>query len=121
MALSLGLAVLSIGCTWMLWGGGKDKLRDIFSEKSPWLHDLLWNKWYVDEIYDRLIVQPLIQSSRFCWKVIDARVIDGVVNGVGWAARALGFIVSMFQTGTVNMYAFVLTIGALIILGVSVF
>ena len=82
---------------------------------------VLYNKWYVDEIYDRLIVQPLIQSSRFCWKVIDARVIDGVVNGVGWAARGLGFIVSMFQTGTVNMYAFVLTIGALIILGVSVF
>jgi hypothetical protein len=53
--------------------------------------------------------------------VIDAKVIDGVVNGVGWAARALGFVVSMFQTGTVNMYAFVLTIGALIILGVSVF
>ena len=82
---------------------------------------LLYNKWYIDEIYDRLIVQPLIQASRFCWRVIDARVIDGVVNGVGWAARGLGFIVSMFQTGTVNMYAFVLTIGALIILGVSVF
>ena len=82
---------------------------------------LLYNKWYIDEIYDRLIVQPLIQASHFCWRVIDARVIDGVVNGVGWAARGLGFIVSMFQTGTVNMYAFVLTIGALIILGVSVF
>ena len=85
------------------------------------LSKVLYNKWYVDEIYDRLIVQPLIKSSRFCWKVVDAIVIDGVVNGVGWAARALGFIVSMFQTGTVNMYAFVLTIGALIILGVSVF
>ena len=82
---------------------------------------LLYNKWYIDEIYDRLIVQPLIEASRFCWRVIDARVIDGVVNGIGWAARGLGFIVSMFQTGTVNMYAFVLTIGALIILGVSVF
>ena len=85
------------------------------------LSKVLYNKWYVDEIYDRLIVQPLIKSSRFCWKVIDARVIDGIVNGVGWAARGVGFIVSMFQTGTVNMYAFVLTIGALIILGVSVF
>ena len=79
------------------------------------------HKWYVDEVYDSLIVQPLIRTSRFCWRVIDARVIDGIVNGVGWAARGVGFIVSMFQTGTVNTYALVLTIGALIILGVSVF
>ena len=82
---------------------------------------VLYHKWYVDEVYDRLIVQPLIRTSRFCWRVIDARVIDGIVNGVGWAARGVGFIVSMFQTGTVNTYALVLTIGALIILGVSVF
>ena len=82
---------------------------------------ILYNKWYVDEIYDHLIVQPLIRSSRFCWRVIDTGVIDGVVNGLGWVARGLGFVVSMFQTGTVNMYAFVLTVGALIILGVSVF
>ena len=82
---------------------------------------ILYNKWYVDEFYDRLIVQPLIRSSHFCWRVIDAGVIDGVVNGLGWVARGSGFVISMFQTGTVNMYAFVLTIGALIILGVSVF
>ena len=85
------------------------------------IRDILYNKWYVDEIYDHLIVQPLIRSSRFCWRVIDTGVIDGVVNGLGWVARGLGFVVSMFQTGTVNMYAFVLTVGALIILGVSVF
>ena len=81
---------------------------------------VLYNKWYVDELYDRLIVQPILSASRFCWKVIDAGIIDGIVNGVGWAARAAGFVISMFQTGTLNTYAFVITVGALIILGVSI-
>ena len=75
----------------------------------------------MDELYDRVIVQPVLALSRFCWKVIDAGIIDGVANGVGWTARGLGFVVSMFQTGTVNTYAFILTVGVLVILGVSIF
>jgi len=59
--------------------------------------------------------------SRFCWKVIDDGIIDGIVNGVGWTARGVGFVASMFQTGTVNTYAFILTVGVLVILGVSIF
>ena len=82
---------------------------------------VLYNKWYVDELYDRIIIQPTLAVSRFCWKVIDAGIIDGVVNGVGWTARGVGFVISMFQTGTVNTYAFILTVGVLVILGVSIF
>jgi NADH-quinone oxidoreductase subunit L len=82
---------------------------------------VLYNKWYVDEFYDRVVVQPILSASRFCWKVIDAGIIDGTVNAVGWVAKAVGWGVSMFQTGTVNTYAFILTVGALVILGVSIF
>jgi NADH-quinone oxidoreductase subunit L len=80
---------------------------------------VLYNKYYVDEFYDRVVVQPVVRFSRFCWKVIDAVVIDGVVNAVGWAAKAFGWGVSMFQTGTVNTYAFILTVGVLFILGAT--
>ena len=82
---------------------------------------LLYNKYYVDEFYDRVIVQPIIRASRFCWKVIDAGFIDGVVNSVGWISKGSGWIVSMLQTGTVNTYAFILTVGVLFILGASLF
>ena len=82
---------------------------------------VLYNKWYVDEFYDRVIVEPILRTSRFFWKVIDAGIIDGVVNGVGWTARGVGFVISMFQTGSVNTYAFILTVGVLVILGVSIF
>jgi NADH-quinone oxidoreductase subunit L len=80
---------------------------------------VLYNKWYVDEFYDRFIVQPIVRFSRFCWKVIDATIIDGVVNAVGWVARGFGWGISMFQTGSVNTYALILTVGALVVLGVS--
>jgi NADH-quinone oxidoreductase subunit L len=82
---------------------------------------VLYNKYYVDELYDRVIVQPIVRASRFSWRVIDATIIDGTVNAVGWVAKGVGAVVSMFQTGSVNTYAFVLTVGVLIILGVSVF
>jgi NADH-quinone oxidoreductase subunit L len=77
---------------------------------------LLYNKYYVDEIYDRLVVQPIVRASRFCWKVIDAGIIDGTVNAVGWVAKGTGWGASLFQTGTVNTYAFIITAGVLVIL-----
>ncbi len=82
---------------------------------------VLYNKYYVDEFYDRFIVQPIVRASRFCWKVIDAGIIDGVVNAVGWFSKGIGWGVSMFQTGSVNTYAFILTVGVLFILGASLF
>jgi NADH-quinone oxidoreductase subunit L len=82
---------------------------------------VLYNKYYVDELYDRILVQPIVRASRFCWRVIDAGIIDGLVNAVGWIAKGVGWGISNLQTGAVNTYAFILTVGVLIILGVSVF
>jgi NADH-quinone oxidoreductase subunit L len=82
---------------------------------------VLYNKYYVDEFYDRVIVRPIVAASRFCWKVIDAGIIDGAVNMVGWTSKGVGWGVSMLQTGKVNTYAFILTVGVLVILGASLF
>jgi NADH-quinone oxidoreductase subunit L len=82
---------------------------------------VLYHKYYVDELYDRFIVQPTVRGSRFCWRVIDAGIIDGTVNAVGWVAKGVGWGVSMFQSGALNTYAFILAVGVLVILGVTVF
>src|SRR5699024_6052413 len=52
------------------------------SEKYKGLYEFLLNKWYLDEIYDRLFVQPFKAFSMFLWKVVDEGVIDAAVNGV---------------------------------------
>jgi NADH-quinone oxidoreductase subunit L len=101
--------------------GGQKVVPAKDSPEPTGFSKVLLNKYYVDEFYDRFIVQPIIRMSRFCWRVIDVGIIDGIVNGVGWTARGIGFVASMLQTGTVNTYAFILTVGVLVILGVSIF
>ena len=84
------------------------------------LDRFLHGKWYFDEAYDRIVVRPILAASRWCWKFVDSVVIDGFVNFTGNLTRVVGWIASVFQTGQVNMYAFVLALGALLVLGAAV-
>jgi NADH-quinone oxidoreductase subunit L len=78
----------------------------------------LLNKWYVDEAYDRTVVQPTLGVSRtVLWKGLDAGIIDGLfVNGAGFLARGLGWLGSQLQTGRIGTYAWVLVLGAVSVL-----
>jgi len=79
---------------------------------------VLRNKWYVDEIYDALIVRPLVWFSRVVlWQEIDQRVVDGAaVNGAARGARALGWANRWLQTGQVGTYVAVFVVGVLLVL-----
>jgi NADH-quinone oxidoreductase subunit L len=79
---------------------------------------ILFRKWYVDEIYDLLIVRPLVWlSEKFLWKGVDAGVIDGAgVNGSARVARGIGALGSWLQTGQVGTYVFFFVVGVLLIL-----
>jgi len=79
---------------------------------------VLANKWYVDEIYDSLIIRPCVWLSRnVLWKVVDAGVIDGAfVNGSAWTARMFGYVGSAIQTGRLAWYLLVFVIGSLALL-----
>ncbi|HEX9487178.1 MAG TPA: NADH-quinone oxidoreductase subunit L [Gemmatimonadales bacterium] len=83
---------------------------------------LLWKKWYVDELYDALIVRPVMWLSReVLWKIVDQRIVDGLlVNGTAKAARAAGWLGSQLQTGEVGAYVvlFVLGVWAVIVAAV---
>jgi NADH-quinone oxidoreductase subunit L len=79
---------------------------------------VLYNKWYVDEAYDAVIVRPLVGLSRGFWRYVDRGLIDGAVNGLGYAARAFGWVGSRLQTGYVNTYAFAVVLGALLLLAI---
>ncbi len=79
---------------------------------------VLENKYYVDEIYDAAIVEPVVDGSRVVlWKVFDQGIIDGLfVNGAALLSRALGWIGSRLETGQLGEYAWALALGAIAVI-----
>jgi NADH-quinone oxidoreductase subunit L len=83
------------------------------------LYLFLLNKWYFDELYDRLFVRPAMRLARGLWKVGDARIIDGVPNGAAALAAEASRGAVRLQTGRVANYAFTMIIG--LVLFISLF
>ncbi|RYJ02573.1 MAG: NADH-quinone oxidoreductase subunit L, partial [Acetobacteraceae bacterium] len=74
----------------------------------------LLNKWYFDELYDAIFVQPLRRLARQLWKVGDAQIIDGMPNGAAGLAAGVARGAVRLQTGRVANYAFTMIIGLVI-------
>jgi NADH-quinone oxidoreductase subunit L len=79
---------------------------------------VLYRKYYVDEIYDAIIVRPMLWLSRLVlWKGVDQGVVDGAaVNGTARLSRGLGWLGSRLQTGQVGVYVVLFLVGALWVL-----
>jgi len=100
--------------------------------KSPGLPDRLavqwqslyrvsFNKWFVDEAYDRTVVMPTLHAADRLWKRVDVLVIDGAVNGVARAVAWGGWVTRRLQSGQAQNYALAMTVGAVVILGALIF
>jgi NADH-quinone oxidoreductase subunit L len=91
---------------------------DRLAASARGLYQLLLNKYYVDEIYDAVIVQPIKRTSqRLLWRGMDAGLIDGTVNAVGLVVRGWSAVLRRLQTGSVRAYAMSLFLGVIAILG----
>ncbi|MFC6048009.1 NADH-quinone oxidoreductase subunit L, partial [Methylobacterium hispanicum] len=90
----------------------RPELPHRLAEQQPSLYRFLLNKWYFDELYDRIFVRPAKGFGIFLWKQVDGRAIDGA-GPDGIAARVIDVTrgVVRFQTGYVYHYAFVMLIG----------
>jgi NADH-quinone oxidoreductase subunit L len=91
---------------------------DRLAEQFAGPRRVLENKYYVDEIYDAAIVQPIrITSENGLWKLVDARIIDGAVNGAAEVVSGASDRLRRIQTGSVRAYAASLFLGVVLILG----
>jgi len=90
----------------------RPELPRALAEQQPTLYRFLLNKWYFDEIYDRIFVRPAKDFGKFLWKEGDGRVIDGF-GPDGIAARVVDVTrgTVRLQTGYVYHYAFVMLVG----------
>jgi NADH-quinone oxidoreductase subunit L len=78
----------------------------------------LLNKWYFDELYDAVLVQPMIRLARTLWQTGDATLIDGVPNGLATLAVDGSRQAVKLQTGSVAVYAFSMLIGVVLLVGI---
>ena len=94
-------------------------VRKSESPESEGFERVLEHKYFVDEGYDRVVIQPTVSFSRkFLWRGVDSGLIDGMfVNGSAHIARGFGWVGSQIQTGQVGTYAWVLVVGVLMVLG----
>jgi len=117
MWISVAVAVAGIGLAFYFFLKNRpaaDRMAQTFS--GP--HRVLENKYYLDEIYDAAVVQPLqIVSQDGLWKGVDVGVIDRLVNGVAQFVGGTSEILRLFQTGSVRAYAASVFFGVVLVLG----
>ncbi len=115
MGVSVAGAVLGIAVAFNIYKSRDGSLAKpaALKQRFATLHRLLENKWYIDEIYEALIVRPIQAVSNAIWKGFDVAVIDRIVNGFGRVTEWTGETVRVVQTGSIQVYALVLLIGLL--------
>jgi NADH-quinone oxidoreductase subunit L len=112
MALSTVLVLIAIIFAWFRFR--PDSYRDQRSEATGF-GKVLENKWYVDELYDKIIVNPLQRFGGFLNSVIEKNVIDGIVNGVGRAVNYSSRQLRLLQSGQVGSYVLLMVLSILVV------
>ncbi|MBM3818423.1 MAG: NADH-quinone oxidoreductase subunit L [Acidimicrobiia bacterium] len=117
MGVSSLIALAGIGLAAFIWLTRRELAARLAHAWSG-VYTLLLNKYYVDEIYDAVIVRPTVRISQDgLWRGFDVRVVDAVVNGFGSVVDASAAVLRRLQTGSVRAYAGSLFIGVVMILG----
>ena len=116
MAVSSLVAFAGIGLATFLWLKRKDIPAQMATQFAG-VHRLLLNKYYVDEVYDATIIQPIkVVSQEGLWRGFDVKVVDGAVNGAGYFVSGVSIILRLLQNGSVKTYAASTFAGAVAIL-----
>lgn len=118
MGVSIGAALLAISIAYVTYVSRK-VLPISDAENRSILSKLSYHKFYIDEVYETLIVRPLDVLSTFFYKVIDKLGIDSLVNGAGTTTKEASKTLRLIQSGNVGFYIFMMVAGivALLIYG----
>ena len=116
MIVSSLVALVGIGLATYLWLKHKE-IPARLAAQYPGVHRLLLNKYYVDEVYDATIVQPIkVVSTEGLWRGFDVKVVDGAVNGAGYFVSGVSVVLRLLQNGSVKTYAASMFVGAVAVL-----
>ncbi|PWB48594.1 MAG: NADH-quinone oxidoreductase subunit L [Candidatus Methylomirabilota bacterium] len=91
------------------------------AQRHPALYRILLHKYWVDEFYDATVIRPTVGSARMLSEALDARAIDGSVNGIAVLTAWAGSLLRRLQTGEVPAYVLSILVGAVVLLGYLAF
>jgi len=116
MGASVGIALIALIFAWK-----KFSHYEKAETNETGIGKLIANKWYVDELYDKIIVQPLQSLATFFNQVVEKNIVDGLVNGVGKAVNYGSRQIRLLQSGLVGTYILLMVIGMLILFIIQLF
>jgi len=116
MAASVGAALIALVYAWNRF----IKYQKTDKEETGF-GKVLENKWYVDELYDSIIVKPLMSVAKYFTNVFEKKGIDGFVNGVGKAVNYGSRQIRLLQSGQVGTYVLMMVIGILVFFIIQLF
>jgi NADH-quinone oxidoreductase subunit L len=139
MIISTVVALSGIGLAYLMYYRGAISPEAMAARFRP-IYTLLYNKYYIDELYDAVIVQPTYSLARFLWRFdanvidglvnlqatvtlwlsavklwIDTYIVDGLVNGLGYVTGAASSVLRLIQTGRLAHYLLAILFGLLVI------
>ncbi|HEX7845071.1 MAG TPA: NADH-quinone oxidoreductase subunit L [Chitinophagaceae bacterium] len=114
MGLSTALVLIMIMFAW-------SKFKNYQRTEATGFGKVLENKWYVDELYDKIIVQPLHKLGGFLKSFIENSVVDGIVNGVGKAVNYSSRQIRLLQSGQVGSYVLLMVLSMLLVFVIQFF
>ncbi len=117
MGVVIVLTIVLILLAYVTYVGKKSVPED--PSQLSGLSRILSNKYYIDELYDTIVVKPIYAISKFFYNIVELLGIDNLVNGLGksvvYGSRGLRFL----QDGSIGYYLFVMVIGIIVILSTT--
>ncbi|MBU9937305.1 MAG: NADH-quinone oxidoreductase subunit L [Ferruginibacter sp.] len=116
MGISVALALAALVYAWTRFSKYQKT-----GKAETGLGKVLENKWYVDELYDAIIVKPVLAIGKYFNNIVERRGNDGFVNGIGKAVNYSSRQIRLIQTGQVGTYVLLMVLGILILFIVQLF
>ncbi|ALD21749.1 NADH-quinone oxidoreductase subunit L [Hymenobacter sp. DG25A] len=118
IGLSVGAGVLGILLAYVQYvSRGVRPVED--GESRGFLENLIYHKYYIDELYNALFVRPIMWLSRGLYRFVEQGIIDPVVNGFGRVTMGGGQLLRYVQTGSVETYLILMVVGIVLVLALN--
>ena len=120
ISIAVAAAGVSIYIAYMIYR--KNNFLPVDSEEDMTAPQrVIYNKYYVDELYDAIIRKPFDKLSDLAYRFFEIPVVDGIVNGVGSAAKQIGGIVKYAQSGSIGLYLFSMIVAIILFIVVKLY